>query len=56
MGLVAPGDWIDFFRYVGEAYEGIVVPENDNRNLGAMLGEKMIVAKDRFNVHFKRDY
>ncbi|OQD65899.1 hypothetical protein PENPOL_c005G07111 [Penicillium polonicum] len=56
MGLVAPGDWIDFFRYVGEMYEGIVVPENDNRNLGAMLGKKMIVAKDHFDVHFKRDY
>lgn len=56
MGLVAPGDWIDFFRYVGETYKGIIVPENDDRNLGAMLGEKMMVAKDRFDVHFKRDY
>lgn len=56
IGLVAPGDWIDFFRYVGETYEGVIVPEHDNRNLGAMLGQKMMAAKDRFDVHFKRDY
>jgi hypothetical protein len=34
----------------------VLSPENDDRNLGAMLGEKMMVAKDRFDVHFKRDY
>ncbi|KAH6683594.1 cupin domain-containing protein [Plectosphaerella plurivora] len=56
VGLVAPGDWIDFFRYVGETYGGVIVPENDNRNLGMLLGQKMMVAKDRFDVHFKRDY
>lgn len=56
IGLVAPGDWIDFFRYVGETYTGVVVPEHDDRNLGALLGQRMMVAKDRFDVHFARDY
>lgn len=56
LGLVAPGDWIDFFRYVSEAYGGVIVPENDDRNLGALLGQKMMAAKDRFDVHFQRDY
>ncbi|KAM0322742.1 hypothetical protein ACHAQA_009333 [Verticillium albo-atrum] len=56
VGLVAPGDWIDFFRFVAETYEGVIVPENDSRNLGALLGQKMATAKDRFDVHFKRDH
>lgn len=53
---MAPGDWIDFFRYVGETYGGVVVPENDDRDLKAALMKKMMVAKDRFDVHFQRDY
>ena len=56
LGLVAPGDWIDFFRYVGETYGGVVVPETDNRNLVALLMPKMMAAKDRFDVHFERNY
>ena len=56
LGLVAPGDWVDFFRYVGETYGGIVVPENDNRNLASLLIPKMMAAKDRFDVHFERNY
>lgn len=56
LGLVAPGDWVDFFRYVGETYQGVVVPENDDRDLRSILGKKMMVAKDRFDVHFKFDY
>jgi hypothetical protein len=53
---VAPGDWIDFFRYVGETYDGVVVPENDNRDLKSMLIPKLMASKDRFDVHFEREY
>lgn len=57
LGLVAPGDWVDFFRYVGEAYDGVILPEADDRDLRALLGPKMaMAAKDRFDVHFERDY
>jgi hypothetical protein len=56
MGLVAPGDWVDFFRYVAESYGGVIVPENDDRDLRALLIPKVMAAKDRFDVHFERDY
>ncbi|KAH8678392.1 cupin domain-containing protein [Xylariales sp. PMI_506] len=56
LGLVAPGDWIDFFRYVGETYEGVVIPESDNRDLKSLLIPKLMQAKDRFDVHFERNY
>ncbi|KAF9774289.1 hypothetical protein IL306_007729, partial [Fusarium sp. DS 682] len=49
VGLVAPGDWVDFFRYVGETYNGILVPENDDRDIKSMLMQKMMAAKDRFD-------
>jgi hypothetical protein len=55
-GLVAPGDWVDFFRYVGETYDGVIVPENDDRDLKSMLIPKLMASKDRFDVHFERDY
>ena len=55
-GLIVPGDWIDFFRYVGESYQGVIVPENDNRDLRALILPKVMAAKDRFDVNFVRDY
>ncbi|KAF6815880.1 cupin domain-containing protein [Colletotrichum plurivorum] len=56
LGLVAPGDWIDFFRYVGETYKGVIVPENDDRDLRSLLIPKVMAAKDRFDVNFERNY
>ncbi|KAK4446928.1 RmlC-like cupin domain-containing protein [Podospora aff. communis PSN243] len=55
LGLVAPGDWVDFFRQVGEEYGGVVLPEGDERDLGAWLGGRM---KDvgEVDVHFVRGY
>lgn len=56
LGLVAPGDWVDFFRSVGEAYNGVIVPEDDDRDLKSLLIPKVMAAKDRFDVNFVRDY
>lgn len=53
---MAPGDWVDFFRYVGETYNGVIVPEDDNRDLKSLLIPKVMAAKDRFDVNFVRDY
>ncbi|KAI1498589.1 cupin domain-containing protein [Biscogniauxia marginata] len=55
-GLVAPGDWVDFFRYVAETYEGLIIPETDDRDLKSLLIPKVMAAKDRFDVNFVRDY
>ncbi|KAL2129165.1 hypothetical protein VTI74DRAFT_8159 [Chaetomium olivicolor] len=56
LGLVAPGDWVDFFRYVAETYSGLIVPETDDSDLRSLLIPKVMAAKDRFDVHFERDY
>lgn len=56
LGLVAPGDWVDFFRYVGEEYTGVVIPEHDERDLKKLLIPKLMGSKEDFDVHFVRDY
>lgn len=56
LGLVAPGDWVDFFRYVAESYNGVIVPENDSRDLKGHIIPKVMAAKDRFDVQFVREY
>lgn len=52
-GLVTPGDWVDFFRHVSEPYEGVILPENDNRDLKALLIPKVMAAKGQFDVVFQ---
>ncbi|KAK0383015.1 hypothetical protein NLU13_8931 [Sarocladium strictum] len=56
LGLIAPGDWVDFFRYVSETYSGVILPEHDDRDLKSLLIPKVMAAKDRFDVNFVRDY
>ncbi|KAH1371269.1 hypothetical protein KXV22_008231 [Aspergillus fumigatus] len=55
-GLITPGDWVDFFRYVSEPYKGILVPEDDNRDLKSILIPKVMAAKEKFDVVFQPNY
>jgi hypothetical protein len=55
-GLITPGDWVDFFRYVSEPYEGVLVPETDNRDLKSILIPKVMAAKGKFDVVFMPKY
>lgn len=55
-GLVTPGDWVDFFRHVSEPYEGLILPEHDNRDLKALLIPKVMAAKGQFDVVFQPNY
>ncbi|PWY91380.1 RmlC-like cupin [Aspergillus sclerotioniger CBS 115572] len=55
-GVVTPGDWVDFFRYVSEPYDGILVPEDDDRDLKSLLIPKVMAAKQDFDVVFQPHY
>lgn len=55
-GLITPGDWVDFFRHVSEPYEGLLVPETDNRDLKSILIPKVMAAKEKFDVVFQPHY
>jgi len=56
MGLVTPGDWVDFFRFVGEDYGGVLCDEFDDRNTGAVFGPKIREIKERFDVVFQPQF
>ena len=56
IGLIAPGDWVDFFRYVAEADHSLIAPEFDDRDLKAHIIPKVMAAKDKFDVQFVRNY
>lgn len=54
LGLVTPGDWVDFFRHVSEPFTGLLAPQHDSRDLKSLIIPKVMAAKDRFDVVFVR--
>ena len=56
LGLVVPGDWVDFFRYIGEAFDGLLAPEHDDRDLKSHVLPKIMSAPKDYDVHFVRDH
>ncbi|KAL9080223.1 MAG: hypothetical protein Q9157_000945 [Trypethelium eluteriae] len=55
-GVITPGDWLDFFRYIGESYDGIVVPESDSRNILEHLIPKVKAAAGKYDVVFHPEH
>ncbi|KAH7173233.1 RmlC-like cupin domain-containing protein [Fusarium flagelliforme] len=49
--LVAPGDWVDFFRFSAMEFDGLILPENSKRDEEKMIA-MMLAAKDKFDVHY----
>lgn len=56
VGLVTPGHWVDFFRFVSEAYDGVVANEMDSRNPGATFGPKIKEIKEKYDVVFQPQF
>ncbi|KAF2023905.1 RmlC-like cupin [Setomelanomma holmii] len=56
IGLVTPGQWVDFFRFVSETYEGVIADEFDSRNPGAVFGPKIREIKEKYDVVFQPQF
>ncbi|KAH7075437.1 RmlC-like cupin domain-containing protein [Paraphoma chrysanthemicola] len=56
IGLVTPGQWVDFFRFVSETYEGVIADEFDTRNPGAVFGPKIREIKEKYDVVFQPQF
>lgn len=52
---MAPGDWVDFFRFSGLEFDGLVLPENSQRDEEKLMA-MMVAAKDKFDVHYAHDF
>ncbi|KAJ4982696.1 cupin domain-containing protein [Stagonosporopsis vannaccii] len=53
IGLVTPGQWVDFFRFVSEKYDGVVADEFDTRNPRDTFGPKIREIKEKYDVVFQ---
>lgn len=50
VGLIVPGGWEEFFRFIGEPYEGALFPTDDKRNPFQVLVPKLIAATEKFDM------
>ncbi|KAF4636306.1 hypothetical protein G7Y89_g1790 [Cudoniella acicularis] len=50
IGLIIPGGWEEFFRFIGEPYAGPLFPTNDKRNPFEVLIPKLMAATEKFDM------
>lgn len=50
IGLIIPGGWEEFFRFIGEPYTGPLFPTNDHRNPFEVLIPKLMAATEKFDM------
>lgn len=50
VGLIVPGGWEEFFRFIGEPYDGPMWPMEDNRNFFEVLLPKLKAAAEQFDM------
>lgn len=56
VGLVTPGQWVDFFRFVTEKYDGIIGDEFDERNTMQFMFSKIHEIKEKYDVIFQPEF
>jgi len=50
VGLIVPGGWEEFFRFIGEPYDGPMWPMEDHRNFFEVLLPKLKAAAEQFDM------
>ncbi|KAK4544585.1 hypothetical protein LTR36_004157 [Oleoguttula mirabilis] len=50
IGLIVPGGWEEFFRFIGEPYSGPMWPMEDNRKIYEVLIPKLKAAAEKFDM------
>nr|OQO16502.1 hypothetical protein B0A51_15979 [Rachicladosporium sp. CCFEE 5018] len=50
VGLIVPGGWEEFFRFIGEPYDGATWPLEDDRNFFDVLLPKLKAAAEKFDM------
>jgi mannose-6-phosphate isomerase-like protein (cupin superfamily) len=56
MGVIVPGGWEEFFRFIGEPYDGPMFPLMDERNPFEVLIPKLKLAAEKFDMVPVRDH
>ncbi|KAI7779959.1 hypothetical protein LA080_000172 [Diaporthe eres] len=50
VGLVTPGPWVDFFRFVTQKYDGVIGDELDRRNTMQFMFSKIQEIKEKYDL------
>ncbi|KAK6441292.1 hypothetical protein LTR95_002485 [Oleoguttula sp. CCFEE 5521] len=50
VGLIMPGGWEEFFRFIGEPYDGATWPLEDDRSFFEVLLPKLKAAAEKFDM------
>lgn len=50
VGVIVPGGWEEFFRFIGEPYSGALFPLSDDRNVFEVLIPKLKAAAEKFDM------
>jgi len=50
VGLIVPGGWEEFFRFLGEPYDGPMWPMEDKRNFFGVMLPKLKQAAEQFDM------
>ena len=56
IGLVTPGDWVDFFRFISEPYSGTMTDEFDTRDTKGAIFSKFQEIKEKYDVVFQPQF
>ena len=56
VGLIVPGGWEEFFRFIGDPYDGPLFPLVDDRNPFEVLIPKLKQAAEKFDMIPVRDH
>ncbi|KAF4985763.1 hypothetical protein FDECE_16332 [Fusarium decemcellulare] len=52
VGLVTPGDWVDFFRFISDPFDGLIAAEYQTPEQLGQLQSRVMAAKNKYDVHF----
>lgn len=50
LGLIVPGGWEEFFRFIGEPYSGPTWPLHDDRDFFSVMLPKLKAASEKFDM------
>lgn len=53
IGIVTPGQWVDFFRLICRKYDGVVADEFNISDIGELVGSRIMEIKDKYDVVFQ---
>ncbi|KAB2102374.1 hypothetical protein AG0111_0g9465 [Alternaria gaisen] len=56
IGVVTPGQWVDFFRLICRKYDGVFADEFDTSDIRELIGSRITEIKEKYDVVFQPEF